>query len=123
VTSAPLVLVVDDDEDVRTFIKELLEEEGYAVATAENGREAVDFTSQSERLPSCVLLDLMMPVMNGWDVMAHWEREGRLPGLRVVIFTAAVNAKGPPGARSYLRKPTDSTQLLDTIKACCSQAA
>ena len=122
-TTLPLVLVVDDDEDVRTFIKELLEEEGYAVATAGNGREAVDFTTSSPREPSCVLLDLMMPVMNGWDVMEHWEREGRLPRLQVVIFTAAVNAKGPPGARTYLRKPTDSTQLLDTIKACCSHAA
>jgi CheY-like chemotaxis protein len=116
----PLVLVVDDDEDVRTFLKELLEEEGYAVATAGNGLEALEFTQRTPRQPSCVLLDLMMPVMNGWDVMAKWQEQGRLPGLPVVVFTAAVNTKGPPGAVSYLRKPADSMELLDTIRGACA---
>ncbi len=116
----PLVLIVDDDDDIRTFLKELLEEEGYAVATAGNGLEAVEFTRRSTQSPSCVLLDLMMPVMDGWDVMDAWHKEGRLPGMTVVIFTAAVNAKGPPGAHRYLRKPADSTQLLNTIKECCA---
>jgi PAS domain S-box-containing protein len=116
----PLVLIVDDDDDVRTFLRELLEEEGYAVATAGNGLEALEFTERARRQPACVLLDLMMPIMNGWDVMAAWREQGKLPGLPVVVFTAAVHAKGPPGARRYLRKPADAVELMSTIREACT---
>src|SRR5262245_50715617 len=113
----PLVLIVDDDDGIRQFVKEILEEEGYAVATACNGLEAIEFLGAGPARPVVVLLDLMMPVLTGWDVMSIWREQGRLPTLPVVVFTAATQHAPPEGAVSYLSKPSSLAPLLDAISA------
>jgi len=62
----PLVLVIDDDDGIREGIVDLLEEEGFAAVGACNGLEALNFLADSKRVPSLILLDLMMPVLDGW---------------------------------------------------------
>jgi CheY-like chemotaxis protein len=105
------VLVVDDDADIRESIAELLQEGGYSVVVAEDGQQAFDYLARQPP-PACVLLDLWMPVKDGWSVVADIE-SGRLPAVPVVIVTAAggqIEYPVPP--RQVLRKPFDLDRLL-----------
>lgn len=115
-----MVLVVDDDEDTRSCVCTVLEEEGYIVASAKNGREALDRLAAIDR-PSLVLLDLMMPVMSGWDVLEAFKANPVLAGLPVVVFTAAgdssVSDRGLK--KPVLRKPIDLDLLLEMVNKIC----
>ena len=82
------VLIVDDDSAVRTALKELFETEGYAVAVASNGRAALNHLGAGLR-PCVVLLDLMMPVMDGWDFRTEQLKDPALKEIPVFIITAA----------------------------------
>ena len=82
------VLIVDDDSAVRTALKELFETEGYTVALAANGRAALNHLRGGLR-PCVVLLDLMMPVMDGWDFRTQQLQDPALKDLPVFILTAA----------------------------------
>ena len=114
------VLVVDDDEDTRSCVCTVLEEEGYVVASAKNGREALEQLARIDR-PSLVLLDLMMPVMSGWDVLEAFKASPMLAGLPVVVFTAAgdssVSDRGLK--KPVLRKPIDLDLLLEMVNKIC----
>lgn len=115
------ILLVDDDDDTRNCVTSVLEGEGYDVLTARNGREALDVLA-SHDAPDLVLLDLMMPVMSGWDVLDALEKAPRLAALPIVVFTAA----GEPAAhesaigRPVLRKPIDLDLLLDMVAKFCA---
>jgi CheY-like chemotaxis protein len=114
------ILVVDDDDDTRKCVAAVLEGEGYAATMARNGREALDALQRGAQ-PDLVLLDLMMPVMNGWDLLAAMERAPNLAALPVVLFTAA----GDPIVqtdvkRPTLRKPIDLDLLLEVVEKVCA---
>jgi CheY-like chemotaxis protein len=119
-----LVLVVDDDDDTRNCVCSVLEAEGYGVASARDGREALDLLARSARsdLPSLMLLDLMMPVMSGWDVLEALKKSPDLASIPVVVFTAAgeptVSDRGLE--RPVLRKPIDLDLLLEMIIKICA---
>jgi CheY-like chemotaxis protein len=83
----PSVLVVDDDEDLRTIIQDVLEDQGFAVATAANGREALDMLLRGEAAPALILLDLTMPVMDGWAFRREQQQVPRLAQIPVVLFS------------------------------------
>ena len=83
----PSVLVVDDDEDLRTIIQDVLEDQGFAVATAANGREALDMLLRGEAAPALILLDLTMPVMDGWAFRREQRQVPRLAQIPVVLFS------------------------------------
>ena len=112
--SAP-ILVVDDDPSILATVSEILEFEGYAVATASNGAEALEQIER--RPPSLVLLDMRMPVLDGWGVARHLSEQGkRLP---IVVMTAAQDARRwaeEIGAAGYVAKPFDLTDLLDKVE-------
>jgi CheY-like chemotaxis protein len=118
------VLVVDDDADVRSAVGELLNEEGFAVCVAENGRVALDLLERGLR-PQVVLLDLMMPVMDGWDFRAQQLRSASLRDLPVIIITAAgfsaASMRMQFGDLPFVPKPPDSAVLLSTIKSACGK--
>lgn len=84
---APYVMVVEDDADVRLTMTEALEDEGYAVEAAANGREALDILEGGAR-PDVILLDLMMPVMDGWEFRAAQRRVSELAAIPVIVLTA-----------------------------------
>lgn len=105
------VLVVDDDEDVRESVALVLRDEGYTVETAVNGKDALD-KLQRMPPPGLMLLDLMMPVMNGWATLDALKDRGHAPP--VLVVSAAV-PPAPPGVSGYLRKPLELDVLLQKV--------
>ncbi len=115
----PRVLVVDDDADLREVVSEALADAGYEVANAEDGRAALDLLKKSPHLPAVVLLDVMMPVMNGIELARAMRRDPRLAPLAIVVFTAHadhVRVAEAVGAVASLTKPLKLQSLLDTIE-------
>ena len=115
------VLVVDDGEDVRRLLKIALERTGYQVLTAANGAEALQ--SMKARVPCLVLLDLMMPVMNGWDFLNAKNSDPRHAAVPVVVITAAGHVDSVPGAQGFLRKPLDLNSIFEKVGEYCGSAA
>ena len=113
------VLIIDDDLPVRTALKELFETEGYAVALAANGRAALNHLRKGLR-PCAILLDLMMPVMDGWDFRNEQLADPDLKDIPVVILTAAGFSAGTVRAQfgdiPFVPKPPPHTGLLDVVK-------
>jgi CheY-like chemotaxis protein len=111
--SSDIVLVVDDDAEIRETLSTLLEHEGYTVLRAENGKRALEQLRSAH--PSCVLLDLMMPVMSGWEVLEEIQENADLAGIPIVV----VSAMCAPGAKACLQKPVNLDELLDVVDQCC----
>jgi CheY-like chemotaxis protein len=115
------VLVVDDDEDIRLILQDTLELGGYEVACAADGRAAIDYLKEAAAPPSLVLLDLMMPVMSGWEFRDEQRGDERLSGIPVVILTASRAANvgsAAEGAADVLYKPVDLDRLLSVVDRC-----
>jgi two-component system, chemotaxis family, chemotaxis protein CheY len=114
-TAARRVLVVDDDPDILDALSEILEAEGYDVQRARNGREALQRLEQG--LPDLVLLDLMMPVMDGWE-FARSLAPGARPPIIVLSADRNVSAKAKEiGALGWLAKPFELSELLDAVRS------
>jgi CheY-like chemotaxis protein len=114
VGAARFVLIVDDDPDLLDVTSFVIENEGIVVETARNGEEALALLGTG-RLPAVVLLDLMMPVMNGWEFLTAVAGDPVLEGLPVVVLTAAEHAQ-VPGALEVLSKPMDLKKLLRVVE-------
>jgi CheY-like chemotaxis protein len=114
------VLIVDDDADGVDALRYLLESHGYCVESAGNGRDALRYLRTGAR-PNVVILDLAMPVMNGWQFLAAREGDETLSSIPVIVVTASQPA---PGAESemVMTKPVDLDALLDRIGAACASA-
>jgi CheY-like chemotaxis protein len=111
------ILVVEDEAESRETLRELLEIEGYTVATAVNGREALDTLSAIGDEICVVLLDLAMPVMDGWQVIDQLRRDGRLDTTRIVITTSA--AHRAPAGLPVFEKPLDLDKVMKTVSRLC----
>jgi len=114
------ILLVDDDVDSTEALAELLSREGYAVACAENGREALDYLAHSKP-PCLIILDLMMPVMSGWEFRQRQERDPKLKSLPIVVVTATEPIEGLK-ANAVLQKPVDFTRLMQVVRENCLPA-
>lgn len=112
------VLVIEDDESIRESMRELLELEGFDVVAAANGREALDVVRSGWR-PCAVLLDLFMPVMDGWQFLAEIERDRQLSDLPVTVVSAAGDRLTGIGRRRVLRKPVGLHRLVAAVRASC----
>lgn len=102
----PCILIVDDDEGVREFLRILVSDSGYAVAVADGGREALEMLETLD--PSLIVLDLMMAHMDGFSFVWELERRGRRGTTPIVVLTAAGPARpmvARMGADAYLEKP------------------
>jgi CheY-like chemotaxis protein len=113
------VLVVEDDLDIREAIQELLYEEGYSVRGAENGADALAQLQHGYR-PDLILLDLMMPVMDGWAFCDESANDAAVAEIPIVVVSAVPDRKGPARAQAYLKKPIDFDNLLETVKRLCA---
>ena len=114
-TVKPIVLIVEDEADSRETLRELLELEGYRVETAVNGKEALDRISAIGDENCVVLLDLFMPVLDGWQVIEQLRTEGRLSKTKVLITTSARH-KAPSGI-PVLEKPLDFDKMLRAVES------
>ena len=118
---ARTVIVADDDEDIRECVAGVLRDEGFDVRVAHHGRAALEILDQLGDDRCVLLLDLMMPVMSGLELLAVLERTGRLPGLPVIVCSASKGrASLPAGARHTIRKPIDLERLLALLAETCA---
>jgi len=119
---ADVVLVVDDDPALAEGLSELLEEEGYIVATARDGRDALEQLHAGLR-PSVILLDLMMPRMDGWDFRHEQMKDAELRDIPTIVISAAgfssSSVKAQLGNIEFVSKPLDAQTLLDAVKRGC----
>ena len=115
----PTLLVVDDDADIRECLSDYLADEGYQVRTASDGLEALTLLQQERVRPCLMLLDLMMPRLNGWQVLEQMEAHPELARLAVVVVSASHQT---PGAVPMLRKPIDIQALLGLVHSHCRPA-
>ncbi|MEO8381410.1 MAG: response regulator [Acidobacteriota bacterium] len=114
------VLVVDDDPNIRRMIVAALRRDGYSFFEAGNGKEALDLMRDEH--PDVVVLDLMMPIMSGWDVLRERQQVADLSRIPVIVVSAnrdpdvavAVNA----GICAFLPKPFDIGALSALVKSC-----
>ena len=117
------MLVVDDDDDLLSAVRGVIEDEGFLVLTARNGEEAFDVLGQRRETPCLILLDLRMPGMNGMEFRTRQLADPRIAGIPVVGFSGMSDGKGDVqllALSSYLRKPVHLHQLLETVHHFCS---
>lgn len=115
-------MIVDDDNDIRDAITQILEYEGFSVLSAANGQEGIEKLKNGN--PALILLDLMMPVMNGWQFKSKIESDPRLAQIPVVILSADGNIQQKSeniGVAGFLKKPIQLETLLDTVKKYCDE--
>ena len=114
-----IVLIVDDDEDVRDAVRTILQDEGYETLEASHGREALSILRERDVPPALVLLDLMMPTMDGWQLRARLREDPALAEIPIVIMTAhAAFRRAVINATPdipILPKPIDVERLLDLV--------
>jgi CheY-like chemotaxis protein len=125
--SAPAdVLLVEDDPDLRHCLARLLERQGYAIATAGDGWQALEYVRHNGA-PRLFLLDLVMPEMDGWEFLHARRHRPELRGVPVVVLSAVAEFRGPDplrlGASEVLRKPFDQADVLGAARRYCPVAA
>ncbi|WP_437732946.1 response regulator [Sorangium sp. So ce1335] len=113
------VLVVDDETDLLACIEGLLEDEGYSVVTYPDGKQALDYLREAR--PDLALVDLMMPIMSGFDLVKAVKDEPRLDGMPIVIMSAVEQRqellqKLGDRVHAVLKKPFTADKLLGTIR-------
>lgn len=116
-----IVMIVEDDPEIRESLKELLEIEGYPVIQAKDGQEALDVLMAKPVLPSLILLDLMMPIMDGQTFLMQIRQNedfSKLKSLPVLIVSAA-RQQVQGEVVGHLRKPIDTGVLLDYVAKYC----
>ncbi len=118
-TARRQILVVEDDPDIRAAVGEILILVGYDVAEARDGVEALN--RARERVPDVILLDLMMPNLDGWAFRDAQRADPLLAAVPVVVMTACdVRQQHGFGAVAYVQKPFELDDLLRVVHRCCS---
>jgi two-component system chemotaxis response regulator CheY len=117
------VLVVEDDQQIRDAVIEILETAGYQAVGAEDGQKALEYLTASQTLPCAILLDLMMPTMDGWQFRTHQQQDRKLKEIPIVVITADGNAQAKAkkmNAEGWVKKPIEIKSLLATVSRVCA---
>ena len=118
--SLPTVFIIEDDVDTRDMLAKFLELEGYRVELASNGRQALDLLATGA-LANVIVLDLMMPVMDGWEFRRRQIEDARLRNIPTIVVSAAGRDRlAQINADAYLTKPVDMDELLERVSQFCS---
>ena len=121
-TTSFSVLVVEDDAYTRDTLTEVLEKDGFAVQTASNGRDAFEVLHSASTKPCVILLDMMMPVMDGWEFRKAQRNDPELASIPVAVFSAQPNIEAAARfveAAACFRKPLSVDDLIDTLDSLC----
>lgn len=116
------ILVVDDDEDCRTMVRTILESSDFEVTDGANGKEALDILEKMEELPALIVLDVMMPELNGYQVVERMKQNPKLQNIPIMMVTAKASDEDViEGYKTYavdyyITKPFNTRQLLAGIK-------
>jgi CheY-like chemotaxis protein len=112
------VLLVEDDLDVRDTLQDLLESEGFDVIPAANGKQAIDFMTLNDPPGAdLVILDLMMPMVSGWEVLEVMTADPRLADIPVIVLSAMAGDR-PLRAQGFVHKPFALETLVAAIRGC-----
>ena len=118
----PTVLVVEDELELRETMRDALELNGYTVVAAQDGQEALEVLGRIERIGpvriGLVLLDLVMPRMNGWDLLDRMRALPQLAEVPVIVHTSLPD-QAPPGVTRVLKKPLEFRHLLSVVHEFC----
>ena len=114
------ILVVDDDEDVRSTLGAVLQAEGFEVIEARNGLHALQQLMRKE-LPRAILLDMTMPVMTGFEFLDYQAQDPRIRGIPVIAVTAYAKVSEIRGVRMVLRKPFELKRLYAAVREVVPQ--
>ena len=114
------VLIVEDDADLREMMAQLLSLEGFQSATVANGREALEYLHNGHPKPEVILLDLMMPVMDGWEFRRKQQADPDVADVPVIVLSALDRARAADvDAQAFLKKPLDFDLLLQLVRQYC----
>ncbi len=120
------ILLVEDDSALRATLAEVLEERGYEVHCAGNGRQALEALGHAPA-PNAILLDLAMPVMDGWAFRAAQQRDPRLAAIPTIVLSASLGLDGRrfdgPAPAAAFTKPFDLDRLLEALRRACEPVA
>ena len=119
----PIVLIVEDDADIRDALTSVFEARGMPTWLASNGQEALDLVRHQGTRPAVILLDLLMPVMDGCQFLVSAEREPLLAGVPVVVVTAQPRraAELPTPVHAVLEKPVAVPTLIQSVQEACKE--
>ena len=113
------VLIVEDDDDLRDMMAQMLTLEGFDAAAVANGREALEYL-HSASPPNVILLDLMMPVMDGWEFRRQQQADPDLAPVPVIVLSALDQGRtGMAGAAAFIKKPLDFDRLIELVREYC----
>ncbi len=113
------VLIVEDDVELREMMAQLLALEGFQARAVANGREALDYLGEGAR-PHVILLDLMMPVMDGWEFRRQQQSDPTLATVPVIVLSALDHRRAAEvDAVAFLKKPLDFDRLLELVRQYC----
>jgi len=116
------VLIVEDDADLREMMAQLLTLEGFRTAAVANGREALQYLGDGDK-PEVILLDLMMPIMDGWEFRRRQQADPELSRVPVIVLSALDQGRAAgldPDA--FLKKPLDFDRLLELVRGYCHES-
>jgi len=114
------VLIVEDDEDLREMMAQMLTLEGFEAVAVANGREALEYLHDAEK-PDVILLDLMMPVMDGWEFRRQQQADPAIAPVPVIVLSALDQARASTlEANAFLKKPLDFDRLLSLVRTYCN---
>jgi CheY-like chemotaxis protein len=122
VSSEAQILIVEDDDDLRVVVGELLRDLGYKVATATNGSDALAYL-RTNRPPGLIVLDVMMPVMDGVEFCRRRLRDPSLRSIPIFLFTARGQSIANVSAVRVLRKPLVVEEFIDAVRSVVAPAA
>lgn len=122
-TNRRLIFLIEDSPDIRDLVTLLYKGEGYAIEMACNGQQALEKLRQLPELPSFILLDLMMPEMDGYEFRKLQEAESDLVQIPIVVMSADANAESKAiaiGASGHIKKPFNVVTLLEVASRYCA---
>ena len=115
------ILVIEDDEGIREMLRQVLELYGYAVLTASDGEKGLERLRKNTLNPCLILLDLMMPVMDGWEFMEAFHQSKDWESIPVVVISAFPDKAADLHAQGLLAKPLVLDNLLSVVERYCGK--
>jgi len=113
------VLIVEDDADLRDMMAQFLLLEGFRPDPVSNGEEALEYLRRRP-MPAVILLDMMMPVMDGWEFRREQQRDPKVANVPVIVLTALDRTRvGDIGEAAFMKKPLDFDRLLEIVRRYC----
>ena len=119
------ILVIEDDSALREMLVQTLEDEGFAVVSATDGMEALTYLQTAVELPCVILLDLMMPRMNGWQFREIQQNHAAIGSIPVVVLSARPDLRARQAeiaVDAYLSKPVNFDLLMQIIRRYCDES-